>query len=336
MSSHTPRLALGALLVLATACGDGGTTQPSASTLALLADAYVTTAPGYDSLASSFAAGGNTGTFAPRHRGDGRSGPGAGGPGMRGLMGGGMHGAFIGGIGMGPGRGRGPFGDIGDLSGCTFDAASGNVTCTPLTRDSLVIARTVRFETANGTAQPARDTLTTDKIVTTRSVTGSTTFTPRERRGFGPGFGPGGAGGPNGAGVDITTARTVVTSSSTRTVTGLAAGSTARLVSGASAAREETEGVSVRGAFTSVRVMGDTTTGLRIPVVADGFPYPTAGTVVRAMRVTVTYGAETPVTSTRREVVTYDGSATARIVITQDGQVKNCTMPLPRGALTCQ
>lgn len=336
MHSTTSRVAAGALLVLATGCIDSGTTQPSASSLALLADAYATTAPGFDSLATSFNAFGNTGTFAPRHRGDGRSGPGVGGPGMRALMGGGLHDAFIGGIAMGPGRGRGPFAEGGDLSGCTFDAATGNVGCTPIARDSLVITRGFRFETASGTAQPARDTLTTDRVTTTRTVTGSTTFTPRARRGFGPGFGPGGEGGPNGAGVDVTTARTSVTSSSVRTVAGLAAGSTARTVNGASSSRERTEGTSVRGNFTTLRVMGDTTTGLRIPVVADGFPYPIAGTVVRAMQVTVTYGAESPVTSTRREVVTYDGSATARVVITQDGQVRSCTMPLPRGRLTCQ
>jgi hypothetical protein len=35
-------------------------------------------------------------------------------------------------------------------------------------------------------------------------------------------------------------------------------------------------------------------------------------------------------------VITYDGTATAKVVITQDGTTQNCTLPLPRGRLTCQ
>ena len=336
MRHSVSRSAIAALAVVAAGCADD-TTQPSASTLALLSDAYVMTAPGFDSLRTSFASDGFTGTFAPRRRGDGRSGPFAGGPGMRALMGGGLRDDFVGGIGFGPGRGRGPFADDGALDGCTFDAGTGLVTCAPVVRDSLVITRTFRFTTAAGVAQPARDTLTTDRVTTTRTVTGTTSFAPGRRRGFGPGFGPGGEAGPNGAGIDVATARTTVNASSTRTVAGLAAGSTQRTVSGASAGTERTEGTGARGAFVTERVMGDTTTGLVIPVsTGNGFPYPTAGTVVRAMRVTVAYGSESPVTSTRREVVTYDGSATARIVITQDGQERRCTMPLPRGRLTCE
>ncbi len=38
---------------------------------------------------------------------------------------------------------------------------------------------------------------------------------------------------------------------------------------------------------------------------------------------------------TRREVVTYDGSRTASIVITQDGETTTCSVPLPRGRLSC-
>jgi hypothetical protein len=336
MSSQTTRaVATGALLILATGCRDDST-QPSASTQALLADAFVMTAPGFDSLSTSFPGAGFTGTFAPRMRGDGRGGPMSGGPGMRAFMGGGIGDAFIGGIAAGPQRGRGgPFGGEGPLDGCTFDAASGDVTCTPITRDSLVITRRFRFTTAAGTAQARRDS-TTDRVATTRTVTGSTTFAPGLRRGFGPGFGPGGEGGPNGAGLGVTTARTTVNSSSSQVVTGLAAASASRTVNGASAGTESTTGTRNATTFTSQRVMGDTTTNLVIPNATTGFPYPTAGTVVRSMRVTVTSGTEAPVTSTRREVVTYDGSATARVVITQDGETRTCTMPLPRGRLTCQ
>jgi hypothetical protein len=60
-----------------------------------------------------------------------------------------------------------------------------------------------------------------------------------------------------------------------------------------------------------------------------------AGTVVRTMSVTLTIAGQSPQSSKRREVVTYDGSTTARVVITQDGESRTCTIPLPRGRPTC-
>ena len=86
-----------------------------------------------------------------------------------------------------------------------------------------------------------------------------------------------------------------------------------------------------------MRTAGDTTRGLVVPVrtATNATPYPTAGTVVRVMSATVTFAGQAPVTASRREVVTYDGSATARVVITRDGTTQTCTRPLPRGPLTC-
>jgi hypothetical protein len=329
-------IAAGAVLVGAAACTDNTATQSTAAETALVSAAFRTAAPGYDSLSSSYSAGGNTGVFAPRRRGDGREGQSSE-LGRGEMMGGGVRDEFNGNVGMGPGLGRGPFGDHFSTSTCTaFNATTGVVTCTPVVRDSLTINRTFKFSTAAGIAQAARDTITTDRIETTRSVTGTTTFTPGQRRGFGDGFGPGGAGGPNGAGVDISSARTTISSSSTRVTTGLAAGSTKRTVNGASAGREATEGTSTNGAFTSLRVMGDTTTGLVIPTTStSGYPYPTAGTVIRAMTVSVSYASGAPVNSSRREVITYDGTATAKISITKDGTTQQCTLALPRGRPVC-
>ncbi len=331
MSSLTSRTIVGALLLGAVACTDS-TTQSRQLESSLVSAAFMTAAPGYDSLSSSYSADGNTGVFGPRHRNGPRA-FGADSLGRSQMMGGGFRDEFSGGIPLGPGIGRGPFGEHFSASTCTsFNAASGVVTCTPIVRDSLTISRTFKFSTAAGVAQSARDTATTDRIETSRSVTGTTTFTPGRRGGFGHGFGPPGT---DTARVDITTARTVVTSSSSRVVTGLSAGSTRRTINGASAGRETTEGTSTNGAFTSLRVMGDTTTGLVIPVVTTGYPYPTAGTVVRAMSVTVSFGSGSPVSSSRREVVTYDGSSTAKISITRDGETKACTLALPRGKPVC-
>ncbi len=197
-----------ALLLVVVACADG-TTQPDSAETSLVAAAFMTAAPGYDSLSSSYSAGGNTGVFGRRHRGGPPRDRGAG-LGRNDMMGGGVRVEFSGGVGMGPGVGRGPFGENFSLFTCaSFSAATGVVTCTPLVRDSLVINRTFRFSTAVGVAQRARDTATTDRIETSRSVTGTTTFAPGRRGGFGHGFGPPGS---DTVRVDITTARTSVRS----------------------------------------------------------------------------------------------------------------------------
>ena len=52
------------------------------------------------------------------------------------------------------------------------------------------------------------------------------------------------------------------------------------------------------------------------------------------MSATVNIQSATLVT-TRKETITYDGSATAKVVIVKDGVTQNCTLPLPHGALTC-
>jgi len=119
------------------------------------------------------------------------------------------------------------------------------------------------------------------------------------------------------------------------TVAGLASGSTKRTVNGTSQGEESTTGTSSKGAFTAKRVAADTSKGIEIPIENGKATYPTAGTIIRAMNATVTFAGATPVTASRREVITYDGSATAKIVITINGETKNCTMALPRGRPSC-
>jgi hypothetical protein len=62
--------------------------------------------------------------------------------------------------------------------------------------------------------------------------------------------------------------------------------------------------------------------------------HPTAGTVIRRMKVIMTIGGSSS-TKERREVLTYDGSATAKLQITDNGTTKNCTVALPRGRPNC-
>lgn len=335
LTSPTARALAGALALGAAAlaaCSDSTTAPSAAASSALLSNAFTSATPGYEQLSSSYAAAGQTGTWAPER--GGRGGPGGDALGFGGFMGGGVADAFLGGPFGGFGRG-GPFGGGLSDSTCTFAAGTGRVTCAAVTRNGLTYQRSAAYTTASGTAQAAFDSLTTNSVNVQTSVSGTTTFTPRERHGFGPGFGHDSAG----AGARVASATSDVQSASSRTVTGLASGSTQRTVNSTSAGRESSTGITTDSVkFTSVRVMGDTTTGLVVPVRVSGATdpvYPTAGTVVRAMSATVTFSGQSPVTSTRREVLTYDGSATAKLVITKDGTTKNCTVALPRGRPSC-
>jgi hypothetical protein len=258
---------------------------------------------GFSNLSSSFdsTGGPGDGPFRPEFE-HGHHGPG-GGPGFGlGFMGGGLGGPFFG-------------GDLGhfhhDSTSCAFANATG-VTCTGTTRDGLTVTRVSKYTTASGTVQSAIDS-TTNTVVQTTSVKGTAT-----RR-------------------DSSTS--VVDETSSQTVTGLAKGSTQRTFNGTSAGSETTTGTSSTGAFTSKRVAGDTVQNVVVPVPSSTSttpPYPTAGTVIRSISATVTLSGQAATTHTRREVVTYDGSATAKVVITQDGTTQNCTLPLPRGRLVCQ
>lgn len=265
------------------------------------------------------------------------------------LMGGGLGEDFVGGIAFDRGgRGhRGPFGGVfnGALgcAGATFVA--GRVTCPAQTRNGLTINRSAAYATTAGAVQQAFDTLTTNSVNARTEVTGTISYArdTAAQRGDGRGHGRGphlhGPGGRLlGDTSTVLAATTTVRNTSDRTVTGLAQGSTQRTVNGTSAGTETTTGTSSRGAFTASRTVGDTTRGVVVPVRAatdTARSYPTAGTVIRAMSATLTYAGQAPTTVTRREVVTYDGTATAKVTITENGTTRSCTRPLPRGRLAC-
>lgn len=300
-----------AVLCFITACAPSTT---ESFDFTQLGSAFNSVPVGFDEVQSSFASssdsagnGGPGGPWMPRGRG--RGGPDHGGPGLGGLMGGGMGPGFLGDIGVGHGFGRGPFGNTGVDSTCTYSSATGDVTCAPVTRNGLTVTRIASYKTAAGVAQAKPDSTTNYARVRT-TVTGT-----RTRR-------------------DSATA--TINHSSDRTVTGLAVGSTSRTVNGTSAGSENTTGTTTGGAFTSVRVAGDTINALVIPL-QDGRPtYPTSGTVIRRNKVTVTIAGGTPEVSDRREVITYNGTTTATLVITENGVTKNCTVALPRGRPACQ
>jgi hypothetical protein len=295
--------------LFAAACSDSTATSPRSKLGLTLASAFSSTPAGFSELSSSFSTLGDQGAFAPSfdHHGPGggmEGGPDHGGPGFGlGFMGGGLEGAF-----MGDGMDRGHF--HADSKNCAFAAATG-VTCTDTTHDGLIVKRVSKYTTGAGVVQQAIDS-TTNTVATSVTVTG--TATRRDN------------------------ATSVVNESSSQTVTGLAKGSAQRTVNGATKGSENTTGQTRDGvAFTSSRAAGDTTVGVVIPAASttNEHPYPTAGKVTRVMNATVTLTGQTPTTTSRREVITYDGSATANVVITLNGTTQNCTLPLPHGHLTC-
>jgi len=284
------------------ACSDNNASAPASDLAVSMASAFSSTPAGFSQLSSSFSTTGDEGPFMPSFD-HGRGGPpGRGlGPGFGlGFMGGGLDGAFM-------GDGLHAFRD--NSNNCAFSATTG-LTCTDTTRDGLIVHSVAKFTTTNGTVEPKIDTAT-NSVSTSVTVSGTSTRRDGDK--------------------------SVVNEASAQTVTGLAKGSTQRTVNGTSAGTENTTGTSDQGAFTAARTTGDTITGVVIPVATPANPraYPTAGRVVRAMSATVTIAGQSPTTNSRKEVITYDGSATAKVVITENGTTQNCTLPLPRGRLTC-
>jgi hypothetical protein len=303
-----------ALLAAATACVDT-TASNGLLDITAMGAAFNVVPAAFTNVESSFMGGTATEGFigdaaGDMRRGGGGHGPGGGGhgrgrgpggPGFGGLMGGG---AFHGLEGLvGGGRPR-PI----DLTGCT--ASGARVTCPDETRGGLTIARSFAFATVTGTAQAAPDA-TTNSVNAKQTVTGTMTR-------------------HNG---EVST----VNHTSDRTVTGLAEGSTQRTINATSSGTETTtfenrDGVTVTLAHSA----NDAVTNVIVPVTNGTPSYPTAGKVERNMTVTITRDGAAPETLTRSEVLTYDGSATAKLVITVNGTSKTCSLPLPHGRPTCE
>jgi hypothetical protein len=251
-----------------------------------------------------------------RHDGFGRGG-------IRGiLMGGGLGPDFIGAIAFGKGRGRGPFGVFNLPDGCTFSDASGRVTCPPRERHGLIVNVSFAFKDEAGNAQPKFDTVTTDLVNVQVDVNGTKT---REHD-------------DDDDDLDDDDDRVTSTLShkSDRTVEGLAKGSTERVINGTAEAHENTEGTREGISFSAEREAFDTTSNLVIPI-RDGHPtLPSAGTVIRSMKVTIAKEGKEPRTKFRREKITFDGTNVIKIEITQDDVTKNCTLTVPEKKISCE
>lgn len=191
---------------------------------------------------------------------------------------------------------------------CPFDASSGRIECDPVTRGGLTVIRSAAFADANGDVQQAFDRSTTNTVNVQVGVSGT-----KERHDGNS---------------------STIHHHSDHTVTGLAEGSTELTVNGESAGVETTTGTDDVGDFTAERKIGDTVEDLVVPV-RQGRRFPTSGTIVRTVEVTITYTGQAPKTTTRRETVTFTGSNSATVEITQAGSTWTCSLVLPRGPLSC-
>lgn len=325
MNSRIYSFVIAGVAFTAAACSD----PISANDRALLArsdlaSAYTTVPIGYTLSQTTYNESGEG--LGPMFPGARDFGLGAGGHGMRGgpmgfgaldmgagmgpMMGGGLGDDYAGGRGLGSDFGRGRHGDPSAAnSTCTYDATAKRALCAPTTFAGLTITRSLAWYDASGAAQTAFDSEKTDAINTQVTVTG--TMTRRD------------------------SANSTINSASNRTVAGLAKGSTKHTINGTASAKEVTAGKDSAGTFTATRIAGDTVTGVIVPVADTGRTYPIAGTAIRSMSISVVRASGTT-SSSRREVVTYDGTNTAKLVVTKDGTTKSCTLPLPWGKPTCQ
>lgn len=327
---------LAALALSVGACADFLSTSgtPNATTSQALTAAFSTVPVGFSSNTSSYAGDtdGVASLWLPGPRGHAF--------GREGLMGGGLGPDFAGGIAAGRGFAHlGPFGGrFGGGHSCDgdFDASSGWFVCDPFTRNGVTVNQQMQYKTTAGAVQQAFDTATTNSVQVQTRVAGTISFVRDSMRamGWGGRHGPPHVGRFIGDSNTVLAANTTLNHVSDRTVTGLASGSTKRTINGTSSGEESTTGTTSNGAFSAKRVAADTSKGVEIPI-TDGRPtYPTAGTVIRTMFASYTVGGATT-TASRREVITYDGSSTAKITITINGETRSCTMALPHGRPAC-
>jgi hypothetical protein len=307
----------GVFALAALACSDSTGTTLSAADVAELSAAFNDVPAAFSNVESSFdraAPDGFVGDFGQMMRDRGRGpggpgglgGPGLGrgfgpGPGFGGLMGGGMlHGLDEFPAGPRPGR--------VDLANCTL-GATGRVTCPDVTHNGITISRSFAFTTTDGTSQDAPDDMT-NTVNAILSVAGTVSR-------------------PNGV-------TSTIDHSSNRTVTGLAAGSTERTINAQSHGMETTQFTNRDGVDVTVsHEASDAVNSVVVPITDNHASYPTGGSVERTMTVTMTQGTDAPRSLTRTETITYDGSDTAQLVITTNGETKTCSLPLPHGHPVC-
>jgi hypothetical protein len=204
---------------------------------------------------------------------------------------------------MGGGKGGGKGGGIGTPpvgDGTIFVAMPG-----------MNVTRTIAFFDAAGAKQDRYDSLTTARVVTDERVSATNTMT-----------------------VNGNQRATTMEAAHHAEVSGLAGRETAVTLN-ANGTSKVTMAASRNGrTITTTATASDLTKDLVVPVPRARGAYPKSGTVTHEHSVTATDGTGSA-TRSYREVITFDGSATAKVTITVNGATKSCTRALDTGRLSC-
>lgn len=175
------------------------------------------------------------------------------------------------------------------------------------------VTRTVKFYDGKGVLQARFDTLTTARVETDETMKGSHSFT-----------------------LNGETRSSTMESARKSSVSGLEGKETQVTLNASGSHKVVTTQASATKPTVTTTVTGsDVTKDLVIPVPRQRNSYPLSGTVTHEHTVTsaVTGGATR--TRSYKEVMTFNGTATVRVQVTVDGQVKNCTRSLDGGRLAC-
>lgn len=188
-------------------------------------------------------------------------------------------------------------GDPTRTSPCTFVAASGRFECAPESREGITITRSFALYDKAGNVQDKRGDAT-DAMNTRISASGTRTHTSGEM---------------------------TVQRSSDMTVTGLAAGSTARTFNGSESGTVSGTRTGTRGTMTSTESFEAATSNVVKSTDRVAHPYPLSGTISRSATTTTSVDGGQARTRTWSEVITFNGTNRVQVVITHNGVTRTCT-----------
>jgi hypothetical protein len=202
---------------------------------------------------------------------------------------------------------------------CLFDPSGGQFACPDPRKGNLNLTRRVTFRDAAGNVQSAFDKDTTESIEVETSADGTMNR-------------------PGGGTVTIHRTGDMTTSGlsgaeTTRILNGTEQGTidgTWTLPDGTSASEHTTISDSTNNLVIPARPKGDGTT----PNPMTPPPNPLSGSRTHSTTTTGTKGGQTK-TTTMSRTETFDGTSIVQVVLTLNGQTKNCTVDLANHTSTC-
>jgi hypothetical protein len=228
-------------------------------------------------------------------------------------------GAPVAGTGAGMGL-MGGMSGMGGTGGGMMGGGMGGGMGAPPTSDGTIllmmprgmnVTRTITFFDAAGAKQERYDSLTTARVVTDEQVSATNTMT-----------------------VNGNQRATTMEATHHAEVSGLAGRETSVTLNANGTSKVTMAATRNGKAITTTVAARDVTKDLVVPVPRVRGAFPKSGTVTSERTVSATDGTNR-VERAYREVITFDGSASARVTITANGTTKSCTLALDTGRLAC-